>query len=124
LVLSKDVRQFAEHRHFKIQGNKILINGGNRRKSWNLDTLWDPLETLEWSSWLDGWMPRTNWFGPTCVNGAGPSHAASEPIDPTKPGFMVTSPQIPTVRCWEITARYAPIRGKVETLSYTVLAEP
>jgi hypothetical protein len=57
------------------------------------------------------------------VNGAGPSFRPPGRPDPTKPGFMVNSLQIPTAGCWEITARYAAARDTVETLSYTVLVE-
>jgi hypothetical protein len=58
------------------------------------------------------------------VNGAGPSFRPPESPDPAKPGFMVTSLEIPTAGCWEITARYAPPEGNAETVSYTVLVEP
>jgi len=57
------------------------------------------------------------------VNGAGPSHLADEPVDLSKPGFMVTALHIPAAGCWEITARYTPPSGKVETLSYTIVVE-
>ncbi len=48
------------------------------------------------------------------VNGAGL---------PEKAGFMVTSLDIPTSGCWEITARYSPEGHPAETLSYTVTVD-
>jgi hypothetical protein len=91
---------FSEHYEWKNEPDPRMVVLARR-----LDA---PAE-LVWADW---------------VNGAGPSHRFSEPIDPTKPGSMVTSLQVPTAGCWEITARYAPVRGKVEILSYTVLVEP
>jgi len=91
---------FSEHYEWRNEPDPRMVVLARR-----LDATGD----LVWADW---------------VNGAGPSHRFSEPIDPTKPGFMVTSLQIPTAGCWEITARYAPVRGKFETLSYTVLVEP
>ncbi len=38
--------------------------------------------------------------------------------------FMVTGLTIPAAGCWEIAAHYAPARGKIQTLTYTVWVEP
>jgi len=62
---------------------------------------------LVWSDW---------------VNGGGPPY--SPPGDPNDHGFMVTSLPIPTAGCWEITARYAPARDKIQILTYTVWVAP
>jgi hypothetical protein len=65
----------------------------------------DSLEPLVWADWANGASPS---FGP----GGGPH--------PNDHGFMVTSLQIPTAGCWEISARYAPARDRIQTLTYTV----
>ena len=39
-------------------------------------------------------------------------------------GFMITSLPIPTVGCWEITARYSPSLNKNHALTYTVWVGP
>jgi len=91
---------FSEHYEWKNEPDPRMVVVARRL---------DAPAGLVWADW---------------VNGAGPSHRYSEPVDPTKPGFMVTSLQIPMAGCWEITARYTPVRGKVEILSYTVLVVP
>ena len=42
------------------------------------------------------------------------------PRIPNNHGFMVTGLPIPTIGCWEITARYSPASNKNYTLTYTV----
>jgi hypothetical protein len=71
----------------------------------------DSAAPLVWSDW---------------VNGGGPSYSPPDtrPSDPNDHGFMVTSLPIPTAGCWEITARYAPAREKIQVLTYTVWVEP
>ena len=91
---------FSEHYDWKNEGDPRMVVLARRL---------DAPGGLVWADW---------------VNGASPSFRPPEPMDPTKPGFMVTSLQLPTAGCWEITARYAPMRRKVEILSYTVLVEP
>jgi hypothetical protein len=59
--------------------------------------------------------------------GAGPSYRYRDgppPRDPNDHGFMLTRLTVPTAGCWEITARYAPARDKVQILAYTVWVEP
>jgi hypothetical protein len=58
------------------------------------------------------------------VNGAGPSYNPSEGLDPSRrDGFMVTSLEIPSKGCWEISAHFTDVRDKVETVTYVTRVE-
>ena len=62
--------------------------------------------TLVWSGW---------------VNSGGPPYTTNGVKDDyTDNGFMVTELNLPTAGCWEISARYAPERGRTQNLTYTV----
>ncbi len=65
------------------------------------------------------WSNRVNSAGPSFLYRDGPP-----PRKPDDPGFMITSLSIPTSGCWEIAARYARTRDKIETLTYTVWVAP
>ena len=58
------------------------------------------------------------------VNGASPSYKPSEGLDRSRRGgFMVTSLEIPSKGCWEISAHFTDVRDKVETVTYVTLVD-
>ena len=58
------------------------------------------------------------------VNGAGPSYDPAAGLDRSRSdGFMVTSLEIPSKGCWEISAHFTDVRDKVETVTYVTLVD-
>ena len=61
------------------------------------------------------WADHVNNAGPSFLYRDGPPAP-----NPNDHGFMITSLQVPTAGCWEITARYTPAEQPAQTLTYTV----
>jgi len=96
-----------------VDGNKLPYFSQYYR--WNTEK--EPHMTVE-ARRLDGDSPIVHAIR---VNGATLNREYREPPEGPSVSFMTASLQIPAAGCWEITARYTPPSGKVETHSYTVL---
>jgi len=99
-----------------LDGNKLPYF--SQHYDWSIEK--HPNMTVE-ARRLDGEAPIVR---AERVNGATLAPLKRESSSAIRTDFMVTALHIPTAGCWEITARYTPPSGKVETLSYTILVEP
>ena len=106
------------HSHWKLDYQQRKLPFFSQQYDWQSER---PPQMVVMARRLDAPAPVV-WA--QSVNGAGPSHRADEPVDMSKPGFMVTALDIPAAGCWEISARYSPPGREPRTLSYTVLIEP